>query len=912
MMDVGKLNASISLSTDKFEAGAKKVCDRFSSMGAAAIQFNQSMDLMRRGLALVEGGFRKIIDACEEYQMSVIKTGAVIASKSGAKSAEELAKNYKEAKMYAEGLYDSLREVSKQTMFSSRDNRKIVEQFQLQGVYLDLNTEKAKKNFAAISNALAIVTAGSLSKDIQITQETKAMLSGQARPGDKLSLFLASAVPDYKNVMKQKLAEGQEVLTEWLGKQLQGFAQAAPDIANTWEAVATTIESITRNVIRGGMEPAFKAIIGVAKDITKYLEENTYAIGQKIRLTWEGIAALLASCAEILLTFKTPLTWAAYIVDMIVKGLTLIALIFLPAMAEAWKTGLAMIGSVLVNTWELIKSIGSIGEILEAISNRSWGAAKDAFNKYLDNVKKGAIKIKVDYVDVKKEGNARTKAALLAGMDKAVALDPDYAVKMLEGKVKKPKDKPAKEEDEERAVENLRKRLAVLKHEAESMAKSTALDAYEEKLERVNEKFEKFAIENAKVLKENKALVTEMTEIQGEYLKGSVIQFITDENKKLTTELTKAADSIKLIDDLAGKSDLEKAIGAGIQKVNEQFSVMTKHLDEATKRFPALADKINAFKASLDGLRKATADEIVKKAVDSSTTRLDKSIRDQQIKINTRAKPVGMWSLDPTAREKNQSSAELDEQRQKEIADLGGVATIGEAALSKINEKYEQMRQQGFELITQKDVDAFTDRIQKMTDITTIMADTFSNLGQALAETLTQFAQTGKLNIGELVSNMLKGLQAMAAQKTASLLMEAAFSYVMAMVSYAGNRWDAGGKYEAAAIAALQGAAIMGSFVTGSGLAGMAHAGIDNVPKEGTWLLDKNERVVDAKTNADLKEYLKTQDKPAINMTVNINNSDEKGVMSALPKLRQVILETVNGDIASNGTTRRTIIEYAR
>jgi hypothetical protein len=36
----------------------------------------------------------------------------------------------------------------------------------------------------------------------------------------------------------------------------------------------------------------------------------------------------------------------------------------------------------------------------------------------------------------------------------------------------------------------------------------------------------------------------------------------------------------------------------------------------------------------------------------------------------------------------------------------------------------------------------------------------------------------------------------------------------------------------------------------------MAHDGIDNIPKEGTWLLDKGERVVDSRTNADLKNYL--------------------------------------------------------
>lgn len=44
--------------------------------------------------------------------------------------------------------------------------------------------------------------------------------------------------------------------------------------------------------------------------------------------------------------------------------------------------------------------------------------------------------------------------------------------------------------------------------------------------------------------------------------------------------------------------------------------------------------------------------------------------------------------------------------------------------------------------------------------------------------------------------------------------------------------------------------------VAGQALSGMAHDGIDDIPKEGTWLLDKGERVVDSRTNADLKSFL--------------------------------------------------------
>ncbi|PZQ93495.1 MAG: hypothetical protein DI542_01250 [Acinetobacter johnsonii] len=52
--------------------------------------------------------------------------------------------------------------------------------------------------------------------------------------------------------------------------------------------------------------------------------------------------------------------------------------------------------------------------------------------------------------------------------------------------------------------------------------------------------------------------------------------------------------------------------------------------------------------------------------------------------------------------------------------------------------------------------------------------------------------------------------------------------------------------------------------------AGMAHDGIDNIPKEGTWLLDKGERVVDSRTNSDLKNYLSAS-KSGSGVNVNIN-----------------------------------------
>lgn len=61
------------------------------------------------------------------------------------------------------------------------------------------------------------------------------------------------------------------------------------------------------------------------------------------------------------------------------------------------------------------------------------------------------------------------------------------------------------------------------------------------------------------------------------------------------------------------------------------------------------------------------------------------------------------------------------------------------------------------------------------------------------------------------------------------------------------------------------------SAVQSISMSGQAHAGIDYVPREGTWLLDRGERVVDSRTNADLKHYLKQQDSSSGGGSISIN-----------------------------------------
>lgn len=79
--------------------------------------------------------------------------------------------------------------------------------------------------------------------------------------------------------------------------------------------------------------------------------------------------------------------------------------------------------------------------------------------------------------------------------------------------------------------------------------------------------------------------------------------------------------------------------------------------------------------------------------------------------------------------------------------------------------------------------------------------------------------------------------------------------------------WAMAPAVAANAMAVNQAFAALATTAAAGSLAGMAHDGIDSIPKEGTWLLDKGERVVDSRTNADLKQYLSENNQSANSAT---------------------------------------------
>lgn len=200
----------------------------------------------------------------------------------------------------------------------------------------------------------------------------------------------------------------------------------------------------------------------------------------------------------------------------------------------------------------------------------------------------------------------------------------------------------------------------------------------------------------------------------------------------------------------------------------------------------------------------------------------------------------------------------------------------------------------------------------------------FDTMGNELANGINDAISTGKLNLGEMLKNIVQSVRMMAITKAINLTIEGYYHQYLA------------GVYKAAALAivdpvkaslynqsavaeqiastgAFAGAGFfggLGASLAAGELAGMAHSGITEIPSEGTWLLDKGERVVDAKTNQDLKAFLGNNGGTSIVQNITINGGDEQSVMKALPHLKQSVIDIVNSDISQNGTIRQTIKNY--
>jgi len=166
-----------------------------------------------------------------------------------------------------------------------------------------------------------------------------------------------------------------------------------------------------------------------------------------------------------------------------------------------------------------------------------------------------------------------------------------------------------------------------------------------------------------------------------------------------------------------------------------------------------------------------------------------------------------------------------------------------------------------------------------------------SVMGNALTvkDTLAQQASTAAVTQSILISNALIAKSSGIAG-SALALATAGASAATASIAY-GTSLGAMTALNAASQATM--------------LTGIAHGGLTNVQKEGTYLLDENERVLSPNQNRDLTDFIKSNNVNNQNMVLNFNVSavDSTGIKQLLMKNMPFIAGQIQS--ASNSRGRR-------
>ncbi len=236
------------------------------------------------------------ITAVDDLKVSTIQIAAQITTMQGP---ENVAEHYQEATVYATALAKKLQEVDANSFANYQTLLQMTREMTLHNVLLDVNNKGQVDSFTALSNAVAMYTAGQ-NQSVQAHQEIRALLTGEVVPGAQLATQIDSMAKSsglYKDGLKQIVAEGQKHgdTLERLAPFLVGINAASGDIATTWQAVTSSFETAVSILQRAFLKDMFPDIVKGGAAFVAWLKESEGAAetaGRVVRDLGDGLLAL--------------------------------------------------------------------------------------------------------------------------------------------------------------------------------------------------------------------------------------------------------------------------------------------------------------------------------------------------------------------------------------------------------------------------------------------------------------------------------------------------------------------------------------------------------------------------------------------------------------------------------------------
>lgn len=273
-VEANAMNAKFNAGLNQTPAAVEKVghgINGWSLASVAAIAKIQIMySLINNVMSAIGSAPGKAVDVIENYKTSIITNAALITSMAG--GTKNIGEEYKKNKVYAEAVEKVLVRMDTETSASYEQLQIMNRAYMQQGVYLDINNQKAIEGRRNTANALAVIAQATPNPNMQFGQEIRGLMNGTMKEGNALLKMLVGIDKDVVEKIERWKKAG--TLDENIGKLLQGFAAAQGDIDNMWATVKSTMATIRDEVLRGGLAPAFGEIVELMKDMNKWAGEN--------------------------------------------------------------------------------------------------------------------------------------------------------------------------------------------------------------------------------------------------------------------------------------------------------------------------------------------------------------------------------------------------------------------------------------------------------------------------------------------------------------------------------------------------------------------------------------------------------------------------------------------------------------
>ncbi len=343
----------------------------------------------------IKSAFKQGIEAINQYQLTTIGVAATIADM--AKDQTKGQQNYSQALAYSKEMYNEL-ELAAARHFAS--GKELVEGWNIMAQKGVVLRKEEIDYLGIIVDRIKLATQGQVAS-MQIAQELRSILSGQARATDQVAMLLKDRLgPEWKKVVDQVRETGS---LKPLADVFQGLAYANKDIQNSLEAQRTTLATLLTQVGRSGLQKAYEDIVGWLQQANDYLTTHREELAGKIAQAWDNIRplaeAVVAAMSRMVLlaldlaTYLTPLSNLMMDFTAAVRQTT----VFFYGLFQAIEAGAAAAKQVLMD---------SCGTDVVGAFNAGMNAMKQSLQDWKNTAVQSANEVRWNIMNA---GQARTK-----------------------------------------------------------------------------------------------------------------------------------------------------------------------------------------------------------------------------------------------------------------------------------------------------------------------------------------------------------------------------------------------------------------------------------------------------------------------------------------------------------------------